>query len=60
MARNTIHGQGRLFDGGDHAEPVLVSALARHPLPLAWTQAEEAGRTCRATAAAVCPCAGLS
>jgi uncharacterized protein YbbK (DUF523 family) len=35
MARNTIHGQGRLFDGGDHAEPVLVSACLLG-IPCRW------------------------
>ena len=36
MARNTTDGQGRLFfDGGDHAEPVLVSACLLG-IPCRW------------------------
>jgi len=35
VAHNTTHGQGRLFDGGDHAESVLVSACLLG-IPCRW------------------------
>ena len=35
MARNTTQKQGRLFDGSDHAEPVLVSACLLG-IPCRW------------------------
>ena len=61
MARKTNQRQGCLFDGGEHAKPVLVSACLLG-IPCRWhgRRPKKRDRTYQATAAAICPRADLS